>query len=77
MPVLSEPSQDPQLWPASRRQALVQELARGRDTLAGLAHRHGLAVPTLLQWWDGAGSGGETLLMPGVGPLQSRASGPS
>ena len=77
MPVLSEPSQDPQLWPASRRQALVQELARGRDTLAGLAHRHGLPVATLLQWWNEAGGGRETLLMPGVGPMQSRASGPS
>ena len=77
MPVLSEQSQDPYPWPASRRLALVQELARGQDTLAGLAHRHGLPVSTLLQWWHEAGDGRETLLMPGVGPLQSRASGPS
>jgi transposase-like protein len=77
MPARSEQSQDPHLWPASQRRALVQELARGRDTLAGLAHRHGLPVPTLLQWWAEPRDGRETLLMPGVGPLQSRAAGPS
>jgi len=74
MPVPSEQTQDPRTWSATRRRRVVQDLAQGRDTLAGLAHRHGLPVPTLLQWWDGAGRAG--LLMPGIRPLQSRASGP-
>jgi transposase-like protein len=74
MPVPSEQTQDPRLWPAEQRPALVQELAQGRDTVAGLAQRHGLPVSALLQGWDGAGR--DSLLMPGIRPQQSRAAGP-
>jgi hypothetical protein len=77
-------STDPNLWPATRRHDLVQELVEGRDTLAGLALRHGLPVQTLLELrsqglrergvprqstrWD-------SLLMRGVGTAQSRLTG--
>ena len=36
---------------AARQRAALQELRLGRDTLAGLAHRHGLPVAAILAEW--------------------------
>jgi transposase-like protein len=82
----SEPTQDPHLWPASRRLEIVQDLAQGADTMAGLAHRYGLPVGTILKWQEqcprpgdnfSARPGGteDNLLMQGAQPLQARMTG--
>ena len=75
------PKEPPQPWTAARKRAVVLELLKGKDTMAGIARRHGVPVPTLLSWRD-QGLGGapaaarkEGLLMQGIQPLQSRISG--
>jgi transposase-like protein len=81
MPAASEQTQDPHLWPASRRGKVVRDLIQGSDTVAGIAHRYGLPVPTILQWRDQGPrldeGGRDTLLMRGAQPLQSRMDGPA
>ncbi|MDR3669959.1 MAG: hypothetical protein P4L36_03890 [Holophaga sp.] len=78
MPVAAEQTQDPYHWPAARRMALVQDLAAGRDTLAGVAHRLELPVRTILAWQSqcDARIAGDTLLAQGTAPIQSRFAGP-
>ena len=81
-----QPKEPPQPWTASRQRAVVLDLLQGKDTVAGIAHRHGLPVKTLLTWREqGQREGGtpalqggarrESLLMQGIQPLQSRISG--
>ena len=65
-------SQPPSPCPAP---ALFQDLLLGRDTVAGLARRHGLPAGALLAWpraWER-----ESLLMGDAQPLQSRLAGPA
>ena len=65
---------------------VVQEIRQRRDTVAGIAHRYGLQVSTVLDYWEQcldqgiqAGPVGYSkfanLLEPGITPTQSRLSG--
>jgi hypothetical protein len=58
--------------------AVIQDLAAGRDTLAGMARRLDLPVRTILAWQRQCdGHTPETALLPqGIAPLQSRFAGP-
>jgi hypothetical protein len=55
---------------------VIQDLAAGRDTMAGIAHRYGLPVQTLMTWQAQCppADGRETLLQ-GIKPMQSRIAG--
>ena len=81
---MHEPSSQPQTparsWRASLPEVVVQELRHGRDTVAGIAHRYGLPVQTILQCMEQAiqwspnnrsGAVGEE----GITPSQSRFAG--
>ena len=59
---------------------LARELAEGRDTIAGLAHHHGLPVETVLECWErclnrGRQAGPECPLVEGPQPALSRFAG--
>jgi hypothetical protein len=58
--------------------AVIQDLAAGRDTLAGIAHRLELPVPAIITWQSqyAGRSPKETLLPQGLEPAQSRFAGP-
>ena len=76
MPVLSEQTQDPHPWPAARRVKVVQDLVQGSDTVAGVAHRYGLPVRTILQWLP-QGPRPDGLADQDVEPRRSRMAGPA
>jgi hypothetical protein len=76
MPAASPQTQDPFPWPEPRPM-------QGVDTVAGLAHRFGLPVATILQWRERTlpaglpGPAGAELRMDGIQPWQSRLTGPA
>jgi transposase-like protein len=63
---------------------VVEELAQGVDTLAGLARQYDLPVQAILEWRNqlqrvngrSGAANGTDLLMGGLGAGQSRLSGP-
>jgi hypothetical protein len=82
----SQPQRPAQPCRSFLQDVVIQELRLGRDTIAGIAHRHGLPLNTILNCWEQyldqgiqAGPFGsanpEGLLEPGITPEQSRFSG--